>query len=250
LLSHVSAAKGTARTQGALTRYHRGLKLKAIFFDAGNTLVFPDLRRTLAPLLDRGVEPSPEQLRAAEREARRRRDAAAADGHKLGDQHYWEVFCSGLLRQLAIDDRDASQRLLPALVAEARNSQNWDRVLPGTREALATLRSRYGLGVISNSDGSVEKLLERIGLGGCFDSVTDSGVIGHEKPDRRIFEAALTTMKASADESLYVGDIYSVDYLGAMNAGMRAMLFDVSGTYCGTDLPRVESMEELVAKLM
>jgi FMN phosphatase YigB (HAD superfamily) len=52
-------------------------------------------------------------------------------------------------------------------------------------------------------------------------------------------------MNARADESLYVGDVYSVDYLGARNAGMQAVLFDVAGAYRDRDLPRVESLEQL-----
>jgi FMN phosphatase YigB (HAD superfamily) len=42
-----------------------------------------------------------------------------------------------------------------------------------------------------------------------------------------------------------VGDVYSVDYVGASNAGMHALLFDVSGAYRGRELPRVESLPEL-----
>jgi FMN phosphatase YigB (HAD superfamily) len=56
-------------------------------------------------------------------------------------------------------------------------------------------------------------------------------------------------MGVAAGQSLYVGDIYSVDYLGATRAGMQAILFDVAGTYRDTDLPRVESLEELEKKL-
>jgi FMN phosphatase YigB (HAD superfamily) len=56
-------------------------------------------------------------------------------------------------------------------------------------------------------------------------------------------------MQARADESLYVGDMYSVDYLGARNAGMEAVLFDVSGAYRDRQLPRVESLEQLEASL-
>jgi len=52
-------------------------------------------------------------------------------------------------------------------------------------------------------------------------------------------------MKAHADESLYVGDLYCVDYVGARNAGMEAVLFDVSGAYRDRELPRVESHEHL-----
>jgi FMN phosphatase YigB (HAD superfamily) len=56
-------------------------------------------------------------------------------------------------------------------------------------------------------------------------------------------------MDVAPAESLYVGDVYSVDYLGATRAGMQAMLFDVAGAYRERDLPRVESLEELEQKL-
>ena len=71
------------------------------------------------------------------------------------------------------------------------------------------------------------------------------GTIGIEKPDPVIFDAALRDMKAEAAESLYVGDVYSVDYVGARRAGMQAVLFDVAGAYRERDLPRVESLAEL-----
>jgi hypothetical protein len=44
--------------------------LTTIFFDAGNTLVFANLERTLAALHVRGIRPKPEQLHAAERQAK------------------------------------------------------------------------------------------------------------------------------------------------------------------------------------
>ena len=56
-------------------------------------------------------------------------------------------------------------------------------------------------------------------------------------------------MDAAPEQSLYVGDFYSVDYLGATRAGMQAILFDVSGAYRESGLPRVESLEELENKL-
>jgi FMN phosphatase YigB (HAD superfamily) len=52
-------------------------------------------------------------------------------------------------------------------------------------------------------------------------------------------------MKADAAESLYVGDVYSVDYLGARQAGMQAVLFDVAGAYREREFPRVESLADL-----
>ena len=52
-------------------------------------------------------------------------------------------------------------------------------------------------------------------------------------------------MNARADESLYVGDVYSVDYVGATSAGMQAVLFDVAGAYRDRKEPRVESLAQL-----
>ena len=120
---------------------------------------------------------------------------------------------------------------------------------PGTREALQQIGKRYRIGVISNADGKIAALLQQNNIADCFLSITDSGLIGHEKPHPAIFQAALREMKATPGESLYVGDVYSVDYLGATAIGMQATLFDVSGAYRENGLPRVESLDELDAKL-
>jgi putative hydrolase of the HAD superfamily len=76
-------------------------------------------------------------------------------------------------------------------------------------------------------------------------SITDSGIIGHEKPHPAIFAAALRTMNVEPERALYVGDVYAIDYLGARNAGMEAVLFDVAGAYRERGLPRVESLQQL-----
>jgi putative hydrolase of the HAD superfamily len=99
--------------------------------------------------------------------------------------------------------------------------------------------------VISNADGRIDAVLTRCGICDCFASITDSGNVGHEKPHPAIFAAALREMKADPADSLYVGDVYSVDYVGARQAGMQAVLFDVAGAYRGQEHPRVESLSEL-----
>ena len=155
------------------------------------------------------------------------------------------MFYSRLFEELALRD----DQLRDSLVDGTRSSANWCVVRPGTRAALQRLGQRYSLGVISNADGKIASILERCGIADCFTTITDSGLVGHEKPHPAIFEAALRDMGSTAGQSLYVGDIYSVDYLGATRSGMQAILFDVAGTYRDTDLPRVESLEELERKL-
>src|SRR5439155_26572101 len=79
---------------------------------------------------------------------------------------------------------------------------------------------------ISNSNGSAETLLASVGLGPYLDFVVDSGEVGVEKPNPRIFELALARAGVAAAEAAYIGDFYSIDVRGAAAAGLRAVLLD------------------------
>jgi HAD superfamily hydrolase (TIGR01509 family) len=215
---------------------------RVIFFDVGNTLLFPNRAKMLAPLRsDR--HPTLEQWRLLERRTKTEFDQGAQSGRV--DHGFWWIFHTHLLQGLD-ENRDG---LLEELVRNTQKSANWDQVLPGTRAALDRIAARFRMAVISNADGNIEAVLSRCGIADCFESIADSGIVGFEKPRLEIFEAALKTAKARPDESLYVGDVYSVDYVGARNAGMQAVLFDVCGAYRDRQEPQVESMAQLEAWL-
>ena len=218
-------------------------KPQFIFFDVGNTLLFPNRDRILAPLpLDR--HPTLEEWRALERRTKHEFDRGLISG--TPDHGFWWTFHTHLLEQLQVDD----DRVRDALIENTQNSANWNQILPGTRDVLERIRQRYTTAVISNSDGKIDAVLRRCGICDCFSSVTDSGNVGHEKPHPAIFAAALRQMNADPAQSLYVGDVYSVDYLGAQAAGMQAVLFDVAGAYRERQLPRVESLGALESWLV
>lgn len=220
------------------------MSLDVIFFDVGNTLLFPDHEKTLAPLWRRGIRPTEAQRYGAERVARQETDLLVSRTRKI-DQQYWEVYYSYLLETCGISD--VSLRL--ELVNLARTSANWSRLRPGTTEVLGDLKQKYRLGVISNSDGHMAERLATLGLRQYFEQVIDSGKVGHEKPAPQIFQAALSAMSVSADSALYLGDIYSVDYLGAQSVGMKAMLLDVARVYAARNLPTIESLEDLMDRI-
>src|SRR3984885_11314092 len=213
-------------------------KCRFIFFDVGNTLLFPNRARMLAPL-PQDRHPTLEAWQALERRTKHEFDEGIMEG-KI-DHGFWWTFHTYLLQGLnAMDDG-----IRNSLVENTRISANWDQILPGTRQALDRLRKEYSIAVISNADGKIDAVLRRCGILDCFQSITDSGNVGCEKPHPAIFAAALREMKADAAESLYVGDVYSVDYVGARQAGMQAVLFDVAGAYRERNFPRVESLAEL-----
>jgi putative hydrolase of the HAD superfamily len=167
------------------------------------------------------------------------------ENHAEVDHGFWEMYYSRLLDELGVP----SETTCADLVARTRVSANWCDIRPGTREALLRLRRKYRLGVISNADGKIARALEHGGIADCFETITDSGIVGTEKPHPAIFEAALLSMGVPAENSLYTGDVYSVDYLGATAVGMRCVLFDVPGAYAQKGLPQVQSLEELEAFL-
>ena len=218
--------------------------LRFVFFDVGTTLLFANRPRILEPLHKRNIVPTDEQLRALECEVKNKFDDLLEHGGKP-DHGFWSMFYTRLFEELGLSDESLRQQL----IENTRISANWDQMRPGTREALERIGEKYRIAVISNSDGKIAECLGRCGLAECFLTITDSGVVGHEKPHPVIFETALKSVGARPEESLYVGDVYSVDYRGATGAGMQAVLFDVAGAYRDRGLPRVESMEELLAMI-
>jgi FMN phosphatase YigB (HAD superfamily) len=215
-------------------------KVEVIFFDVGNTLLFPNRQRIHAPLAERGMAVDNEHLRDLECRTKNHFDGILAKNGST-DHSFWWMFYSQLLSELGLPDEAVRDRL----VAGIRNSGNWDTIRPGTSEQLCQIGERYRIAVISNADGKIEDVLRRCGIADCFHSITDSGLIGYEKPHPEIFLRALESMKAAPEHSLYVGDVYSVDYLGATRAGMQAVLMDIAGAYRERGVPRVESLAEL-----
>ena len=215
-------------------------KIKVVFFDVGNTLLFPNRERIHAPLAERGIVPDGEHLRDLECRIKNEFDGMLASNGST-DHGFWWMFYSQLLSEIGLQD-DA---LRNQLVSRIQNSGNWDRILPGTAEQLREIGEQYAMAVISNADGKIEDVLEKCGIADCFRTITDSGLVGYEKPHPEIFRQALKSMKAVPEESLYVGDVYSVDYLGARGVGMQAILMDVPGAYRDKGVTRVDSLAEL-----
>ena len=218
--------------------------IKTIFFDVGNTLLFPNRAEIHAPLTDRGVKIDAGHLRDLERRVKNEFDSVVTENGSR-DHSFWQIFYTQLFAELGVND-DARR---DEVVSRIRNSGNWNRILPGTREQLMQIGERYEIGVISNADGKIEAVLWRCGIAECFRSITDSGLVGYEKPHPEIFRRALESLNAKPQESLYVGDVYSVDYMGAKGVGMQAVLMDVSGAYADKGVARVESLGQLQTML-
>src|SRR6267142_767451 len=95
---------------------------------------------------------------------------------------------------------------------------------------LAALRARgFKLVVVSNANGRLRYLFDRLGLSGSLDGLFDSYDEGVEKPDPRFFRRALERTGAEAQSTIHVGDFYHIDVAGARAAGITPVLLDVAG---------------------
>ncbi len=154
------------------------------------------------------------------------------------------LFLDTLLSELGVPV-EARRRAARAVAAEHRRANLWSRAYSDAPAALAALSGEgYRLGVVSNADGRVRRLLQETGLSPYLEVVVDSSEAGVEKPDPRIFLAATSALGLGPEDCAYVGDIYEIDVLGARAAGLEGILIG-PGT-APADVTRVETLTELV----
>ena len=224
-----------------------GMHLKTIFLDAGGVLVFPNFERVAGALAQHDVHVAPSLLAAAEPHAKLELDGPARDRAHDDDSRGW-VYFDLLLAHAGVERTARTDAALGELREYHRLHNLWESVPAEVAPALRDLRALgLQLVVVSNSNGTLKAKMERLGLAPLVDVLFDSFEEGVEKPDPRFFQIALDRSGAERDSTLHVGDLYSIDVVGARAAGLRAVLFDVAGLYPAADCPRVASLTELSA---
>lgn len=217
---------------------------EAIFFDVGNTLLFPNYRLVELVLSAHGILIPAErlfQLDCALRDRYNRLSRSGQDTSELWDRHWANL----------LSEAGAPEHLLGIIAGELMMMSDrdmlWTEVTDGARELLGELKaSRVALGVISNSEGRVDVFLQKAGLLGFFDFVIDSAVVGVRKPDRAIFEMALEKAGARPDRSLHVGDSYQIDVMGARGAGIQPALFSPAADLNGFDCYVINRLDQIL----
>jgi putative hydrolase of the HAD superfamily len=219
--------------------------IETLFLDAGGVLVVPNWTRVSGALARRGVPVPAEALERADALARRELDTPATMRATNDAQRGWHYF-ELVLKHAGIGLSEATDAALAELKAYHETENLWEQVAADVPGALARLRALgLRLAVVSNANGRLRFLMERLGLAPAFDVLLDSHVEGVEKPDPRLFRIALERSGGRSETTLHVGDLYHVDVVGARAAGLRAVLFDAAGLYPEADCPRVRSLTEL-----
>ncbi|MEX0874275.1 MAG: HAD family hydrolase [Actinomycetota bacterium] len=213
--------------------------VEAVLLDAGGVLLLPDSSVIVGELADAGVVLDPALLERAHYAGIRATDLDASD-----EMSWWPY------NHAYVDALDVAETKVDAAraaVNRAFAAMEWNVVIEGALAAIATLHELVRhVAIVSNSDGSVERLLRSLGvIGSSIETVIDSHITGVAKPDPAIFELALRSLGVEASRALHVGDSVRFDVVGARAAGVRPLHLDPYGLCPDADHEHIEALADV-----
>ena len=144
------------------------------------------------------------------------------------DRQWWWTYDSEVFSRLHIP-ADRHQEIFEEIYRFFGDPTAWE-LYPDTRQSLEKLKqSDFSLGIVSNWNSSLKRIVEGLELTHYFDFILSSAEAGWKKPSPKIFEMALQLAATEPARVVHVGDTYQADVLGARNAGIRGIMLDRRG---------------------
>lgn len=207
--------------------------IRAAFFDAAGTLFESrePIGRSYARIArDFGLDATEDAVAASFRHA-----FGAAPGLAFGpdlrpdelrrmERHWWRDRVADTFAPLGkFLDFDA---YFDALFAYFADPRSWVADLEAAPALQRLKDDGLKLGVISNFDYRLYRILDGLDLTRYFDSITISSEAGYAKPRREVYDAALARAGVAASDAVHIGDSEHLDFVAAGAIGMAAILVD------------------------
>jgi len=224
--------------------------ITTVLFDIGNTLVLVDYAQIIDAAAEQGVNIDIDALKRAEHFGKRVIDDEIQSGNQQTDKLRWVNYFRAIAQGI-----EYPPHLVPGFLEKIMDRDKigfgiWSAKNPEADAVLKDLRGKnYRLGIISNADGRIKGLVNHLGMAPFFSVVLDSAEVGVEKPDPAIFRMALDTLQCPPAAAVYVGDIYSVDALGARAAGITPLIIDPYEQYAVRDCTTIRRLSDLLELL-
>lgn len=228
--------------------------IRAILFDLDGTLRYsrPSYNQAFFEFARKlGLEDTPEKRQKAMRWLHYYWAQSAellADLQTFGDRQdlFWTNHARLDLLAYQCSEGE-SNRLAPEiyrLMSSEYNPQDWVPAdVPGTLKALR--ECGFTLGVVSNRTHPYLQQLQALGLADYFELALAAGEINSWKPEPAIFQHALEKLNEEASHTLYVGDNYYADVLGAQGAGLQPVLLDPEVIFPEAECAVIQSLADL-----
>ncbi|MEM0075809.1 MAG: HAD family hydrolase [Conexivisphaerales archaeon] len=222
-------------------------RVATVFFDMGGTLLKPNREYIMRTILrNKGIEVPITSIHRAFVEA-----------DKLWEESYDGKGLMGIEAEYSYQQKNRmvlhslgliNHELLQAVNSSLQKSWIQEKLYRDAEPCLRLVKEKgIDVGIISNASPEMNNVIKRLGIDKYARTVVISELVGKAKPDPAIFEHALKMSGRKAHESLYIGDYYKIDVLGARRAGMQAVLIDRDDRYSGIDCAKVRNLGEFCA---
>lgn len=225
-----------------------------VLLDVGGVFLLPNPLHLASAFTRAGFEvPAPVMLEA-------HYEAAIAFTEPFDEEFpsraFWTEYCTTYTAACGVPDVSRAE-VVDHMMNLVTTSMVWTHVIDGAKEGLEELLDTgVAVGVVSNADGTIAEDLRSLellqvgpGMGANVRCVIDSGAVGVQKPDPRIFKIALDALDADPAHVWYVGDTPAIDVVGSRRAGIHPVLMDPHDLTEHLGVDRVHSMHELASRV-
>ena len=226
--------------------------IKAVFFDFYNTLAThhpPREEAWVNACRELGINLEAKtlfnSLPAADMYWRNEESRSPIDKRTTEEKiDFYAEYATRILHEAGVEvSREIALQILAKLREHKWEFKAYDDTLPTLKE----LKNRdLIIGLVSNVVQDMEPTYTELGLQPYLDFKVTSSEVGYDKPRPEIFTAALKKAQVKPEESIFVGDQYHLDIVGAQGVGMKGVLID-RNNYSPevTDCPRISSLTEI-----
>ncbi len=162
------------------------------------------------------------------------------------NDEFWIRYAYRYLLALDLPESHATD-LAPPLFQHMKDNFNpRNHIYPCVPETLRSFKDAgYILGMVSNRSNPCQEEVEKLGLLDYFDFVYVAAEVDAWKPDPRIFNRALEISCSPPDRTIYVGDNYYADIIGAQNARLQPVLLDPQDLFPEASCQIIHTIGEL-----
>lgn len=225
--------------------------IKAVFFDAADTLFFikEGLGNTYAaPAKKYGADPDPQELKKAFSKYFPMAPPLAftdvsTEQRKILEKEWWYEVVKKVYKDIGMfsDFDNYFDDLF-----EVFRSTAW-QIYPETINVLNKIRKLgYKTIVVSNFDSRVYDVCKNLGIIDHFDDFIISSEAGFAKPDHQIYNLALKNNNLNAEDCVFIGDNYLNDYLAPTSIGMKALLLNRENENEQHLVEKISDLNELI----
>lgn len=159
---------------------------------------------------------------------------------------FWNQYIFRKLKVFSCSEKQA-QELAPAVREYMEQDYQPEDIIPSiVPEILRGLTTAgYRVGLVTNRSQPVADYLATVCLDQYFELVVAAGEIDIWKPDPGIFQFALKKIGIPPEHTVYIGDNYFADIVGARRANIHPILYDHSQIFPDPDCQVIYGLAEL-----